>query len=156
MVALAAVVGPAPAQDARRDIGTLSCMLLANADAARPQLRELLCAFRQDHGGPEETYTGTAQALAADPQPGSVRALIWIVRAQPATTTITGLLQQAYAADPAAAVGRAPMLIGEWNATIALQPFADSPPSATADIGGRPPAAALIVAVSLRLKSTAS
>jgi hypothetical protein len=102
---------------------------------------------------PEETYLGTAHLLAADPQPSRMRVMIWIVKAPPDAPESAGLLQQTYAADPNALAGRAPMLLGDTNPSIVLQPLADSPPLSGAD--KRRPAAERIVVVALRLKSTA-
>jgi hypothetical protein len=63
-----------------------------------------------------------------------------------------GLLQQVYAADPAANPGRPPALIGEANRSLVLQPFADS--QSPALIEGEPQtAAAVVVVVSLILRS---
>src|SRR5262249_54090352 len=113
----------------------------------------MLCAFRPSNRGPEETYTGTLQYLVSDRQPPNARVMIWIVKAPSGTTETAGLLQQTYAADPAAPVGHAPALIGESNVLIVLQPMADSQaPTATGQ--RQPVTGALIVRVALRLKST--
>lgn len=136
----------------RRDIGILTCSLVDSQDAAQPQMQDMQCAFRPGNL-PEETYLGTAHLLAADQQPGRMRVMIWIVKASPDASESAGLLQQTYAADPGAPAGRAPMLLGDTNPSIVLQPLADSRPLSGED--KRRPAAELIVVVALRLKSTA-
>jgi hypothetical protein len=155
---LAAASCPAVTQEARREIGVLTCELAqsqeaqaASEAASQRPTQSMLCAFRPGNRGPEETYTGTLQYLVADRQLPNTRVMIWIVKASSATMETAGLLQQTYAADPAAPVVHAPALIGESNGSIILQPMADSPvPTAT----GQSAAAALIVLVALRLKST--
>ena len=150
----------AVAQEARRDIGLLTCELAESGQAqsgteAAPQRQTLdvLCAFRPGNRGPEETYTGTLQNLVGDQQLTNTRVIIWIVRGSSATTESAGLLQQVYAADPAAPAGHAPALIGESNSAIVLLPMADSQ-VLTATGKRQPVVGALIVLVALRLKST--
>lgn len=155
---LGACSSPALAQGARRDIGVLTCDLAQSQEGqgeteSQRLTQDMLCMFRPGNRGPEETYTGTLQYLVSGRQPSDARVKIWIVKAAPGTTTTAGLLQQTYAADPAAPVGQAPALIGESNATIVLQPMADS--QALSATGQRQPVTgALIVLVALRLKST--
>lgn len=115
-------------------------------------MQDMLCAFRPGNR-PEETYLGTAHLLAADQQPAAPRVMIWIVKSSPDASESVGLLQQTYAADQSAVAGHAPMLFGDTNRSIVLQPLADSPPLSGAD--KRRSAAELIVVVALRLKSTA-
>ena len=146
------------AQEARRDIGVLTCELAQSqegqggTESQRPT-QDMLCVFRPVNRGPEETYTGTLQYLVSDRQPPNARVMIWIVKAPSGTTETAGLLQQTYAADRAAPVGHAPALIGESNVSIVLQPMADSQaPTTTGQ--PQPVTGALIVRVVLRLKST--
>jgi hypothetical protein len=79
--------------------------------------------------------------------------MMWIVKGAFATTEAAGLLQQMYAADPAAPPGHAPALIGESNSSIILQPMADSQALSAAD-KRQPAAGALVVLVALKLRST--
>lgn len=160
LAVLVVISSPALAQEAWRDIGVLTCELAQSQEAqggteaaSQRSTQDILCAFRPGSRGPEETYTGTLQYLVSDRQPPNTRVMIWIVKAPPATTEAAGLLQQIYAADPAAPVGHQPALVGESNASIVLQPMADS--QAPTAAGQRQQAVGtLIVLVALRLKST--
>jgi hypothetical protein len=152
LAALALATLPGVAQAVPRDVGILTCLLANSEDAAQPQMQDMLCAFRPSDR-PEEIYLGTAHLLAADQQPRRIRVMIWIVKGPPDVSDSAGLLQQTYAAEPNAFGGHAPTLVGDTDASIVLQPLADSPPLSGAD--KRRSAAELIVVVALRLKSTA-
>lgn len=148
----------ASAQQARMDIGLLTCGLTKSDEAQREagvaprQTRELLCAFRPANGGPEEIYTGTLQSVGLEKELSEKRTMIWIVKGRREPMGSPGLLQQVYAADLAANPSHSPPLIGETNVWVALQTLADEQAPAAAD--KKPMPVAMVVLVTLTLKST--
>jgi hypothetical protein len=84
--------------------------------------------------------------------PSQDRAMIWVVKASPATPRSTGLLQQLYAADRSAPPPHPPPLIGETNNAIVLQTLADA--QALNGTDKRSGAGAIIVLVALKLLSS--
>jgi hypothetical protein len=134
-----ATLGHAPAVSSAPqsavDIGLLTCTIAERdeADTARSatsdrEIRKMVCTFRPVRSSPEETYSGAFEIVADGLQLSPDRTMIWIVKGTPETKWSPGVLQQAYVADPAAAHGHAPLLIGESNTSIALLELADTPP----------------------------
>jgi hypothetical protein len=116
------------------------------------QTRELLCVFRPIDSEAEETYAGSVESVGSEKALAEQRVLIWVVKGSREEMRSPGLLQQVYAADPAANPGHPPALIGEANRSLVLQPFADS--QSPALIEGKPQTtAAVVVVVSLILRS---
>ena len=150
----------ASAQQARMDIGVLTCGLTKSDEAQREagvaplrQTRELLCAFRPSNGGPEEIYTGTLQSVGLEKELSEKRTMIWIVKGPRQPMGSPGVLQQVYAADLAVNPSHSPPLIGETNVWVALQTLADEQAPAAAD--KKPPmSVAMVVLITLTLKST--
>jgi hypothetical protein len=138
------------AQNARLDIGVLTCSLGESGEGDNPgeaPSRKMLCAFRPGNSGPEETYIGDFQRFGQ-----GHGAMIWIVTATAVAERIPpGLLQQVYGADPLAAPGHAPPLVGETNSSIVLQPMADTRARAGNDNGQDD---SMIIGVLLRLLSS--
>ena len=148
----------ASAQQARMDIGLLTCSLTKSNEpreagvAPLRQTRELLCAFRPSNGGPEEVYTGTLQSVGLEKELSEKRTMIWIVKGPREPMGSPGLLQQVYAADLAVNPSHSPPLIGETNVWVALQTLADEQAPAAAD--KKPMSVAMVVLITLTLKST--
>jgi hypothetical protein len=156
--ALALMPITALAQDARTDIGLLTCSLAASGEAdggadvaAMLLVKKMLCTFRPNNSGPEETYTGAYESVDQDHQPAGGRVMIWIVKSTAETKRSAGLLQQAYAMDRTASSRHPPPLIGETNSTIVLQPMTDAQAQAAAD---KQPMSSIIVLVALELWSS--
>lgn len=143
---------PAMAQDVRIEIGLLTCELGKGEEAETGpavsirQTRDLRCAFRPAGDLPEETYTGTLQSAG----PETTGAMIWIVKSSRGTAWTPGVLQQGYAAELSAYPGLTPMLIGETNAFIVLQTFADEQTPTGAD-KTLPSRLSVVVTITLRL-----
>jgi hypothetical protein len=154
IIALALAYSSASAQEARVDIGLLICGLGEGAeaesggDAMTRERSKMLCVFRPSNNGPEEVYAGAFQTIGR----GQDRAMIWVVKASPATQRSTGLLQQLYSADRSAPPPHPPPLIGETNSEIVLQALDD--PQALTGADKRSEAAAIIVLVALKLLSS--
>jgi hypothetical protein len=149
----------ASAQQARVDIGLLTCGLTKSDEAQRGagaallrQTRELLCAFRPKNGAPEEIYTGTLQSVGVEKELSEKGTMIWIVKGPRQSMGSPGVLQQVYAADLAANPSHSPPLIGETNVWVALQTLADEQAPAAAD--KKPMTVAMVVSITLTLKST--
>jgi hypothetical protein len=151
LIALAVAPYLVLAQAAPKEIGVLTCSLAENGEDSRGDAasRKMLCVFRPANSGPEETYTGDFQAIG---QRHSV--MIWVVTATAAMDTIpSGVLQQVYVADPAAAPGHPPPLIGETSGSIVLQPMTDTLARMAPD-NKQPVYSSMIIVVLLRLLSS--
>jgi hypothetical protein len=141
------------------EIGVLSCTLgqeigIAPADQnSASEAREILCSFKPSNSSVEETYTGALKSInAAGPIPLKLT-ILWTVRAPVGTRTAPGLLQQRYAADPAAPAVQVAPLVGERNVEITLQPMSDKEVgSASKERQAAPPYA--ITAIEIKLNAT--
>jgi hypothetical protein len=148
----------ASAQESRVDIGLLICGLGEGAeiesgrDALTGEKKKMLCVFRPSNNGPEEVYAGAFQTIGQGQELSLDRAMIWVVKASPATQRSTGLLQQLYAADRAAPPPHPPPLIGETNNAIVLQTLADT--QALSGTDKQSGADAIIVLIALKLLSS--
>jgi hypothetical protein len=156
-VAAFSMLGPAAAQAPDVEIGVLTCDiegLSAPADAPAPtqaesQARDAVCTFKPRNGA-DETYTGVVRGMSLTPDKGG--AAIWKVKAA-AEAPASGLLQQAYAVDPAIPADQSAPLVGESNSRIVLQSMADKPEgSATATEKPRP-TGFIIINIELKLKA---
>jgi Protein of unknown function (DUF992) len=153
-------VVPASAQQARTEVGLLTCGITrseqtqsgAEVVVSLRQTWALECAFRPANGDPEETYTGTLQSVGAPKELSEKRPLIWIVKGARGRKDSPGLLQQVYAADVAANPGQSPPLTGEADTSLVLETLADEH-VATPSHSKRPITSAMIVLVNLILKS---
>jgi len=158
ITAIAVAFSSALAQEARVDIGLLICGLGEGAevesggDAMTRETSKMLCVFRPSNNGPEEVYAGAFQTIGRGPDPSQDRAMIWVVKASPATQQSTGLLQQLYSADRSAPPPYPPPLVGETNSEIVLQALDD--PQALNSADKRSDAAVTIVLVALKLLSS--
>src|SRR5262245_58059006 len=157
ITAIAVAFSSALAQEARVDIGLLICGLGEGAeaesggDAMTRETSKMLCVFRPSNSGPEEVYAGAFQTIGSQ-ELSHDRAMIWVVKASPATQRSTGLLQQLYSADQSAPPPHPPPLVGETNGEIVLQTLTDTQPPNGAD--KHSDAAAIIVLVALKLLSS--
>ena len=158
ITAIAVAFSSALAQEARVDIGLLICGLGEGAeaessgDAMTRETSKMLCVFRPSNDGPEEVYAGAFQTIGRGPDASQNRAMIWVVKASPATQQSTGLLQQLYSADRSAPPPQPPPLVGETNSEIVLQALDD--PQALNSADKRSDAAVTIVLVALKLLSS--
>jgi Protein of unknown function (DUF992) len=160
LTALLCTYGAAGAREAGMDIGFLTCSVAereASQGGGGPmpvrQTREMLCAFRPMSSGAEETYAGTFHVVGDNDDLSSRRALIWVVKGTSATRMSSGLLQQSYAADPAAVTAHAAPLVGENNGALVLHAMDEVMTSTAPDAKG----VALngfIVLVVLRLRTS--
>ena len=155
---LALASAPGSAQEMRMEIGLLTCSLAENNEARVPtgaaserRTQEMLCAFKPTNNGPEETYAGTLESIGQEQEGSARRVMIWVVKSKLAAEGLPGMLQQTYAADPAAIRDDAPRLIGETNSSIVLVAMADRHDRTTSD-KKQPPSA--IVSVTLQLRTT--
>jgi Protein of unknown function (DUF992) len=102
------------AQEARSNIGTLTCTL----DAVEAQARIMSCGFKPTGSGGEGRYTGTIRGDAQGPE--GKRVLVWTVIG-PANMKISpGVLSQRFAQD-VRAKGPPSNLVGEVDSSIVLQ-----------------------------------
>src|SRR5215831_4909207 len=158
IIALALAYSSASAQEARVDIGLLICGLGESADAesgsdaVTSETNKILCVFRPSNSGPEEVYAGAFQTIGRGQDLSQDRAMIWVVKASPATQRSTGLLQQLYSADRSAPPPYPPPLVGETNSEIVLQALDD--PQALNSADKRSDAAVTIVLLALKLLSS--
>ena len=116
VVAALSMLGPAAAQAPDVEIGVLTCDiegLSAPADAPAPtqaesQARDAVCTFKPRNGA-DETYTGIVRGMSLTPDKGG--AAIWKVKGG-TEAPANGLLQQAYAVDPAIPADQSAPLVG--------------------------------------------
>ena len=160
LVAIGAAFGATSAQGEWDEIGFLTCSLSDRrgedqSEAAIEQRRHMLCSFAPSAGGADETYSGTYQSVGRDQQLLDKGTMIWMVRGTAATEMSPGLLQQTYAADPAAASVELAPLLGETNKAIILQALIHSEQQ---DAIGKQASAAnvTIVFVALKLRSSST
>jgi hypothetical protein len=73
----------------------------------------------------EETYTGSLNSISAGRTLPENMALLWMVRAPVGIIATPGLLEQTYAADPAAPPRHIAPLAGERNNDIALHTMSE-------------------------------
>src|SRR5271155_1251573 len=121
-VVLAATL-PAPAQQSRVQIGSLSCSISAGIGLIIGSQRNVNCIFQPD-GGPPESYTGTMTIIGLDVGFTTGAAMVWGVFT--GTNRYTGMLTGTYVgasaeATVAGGVG-ANALIGGSDRAGALQP----------------------------------
>ena len=123
-LALAAVIGPAQAQE-RVQAGSLTCDVSAGIGLIIGSQRNVSCTFTPSTPGPIENDTGTISKLGVDIGVTTGGEMVWLVWAP--TNRPVGALSGTYAGGAAeatvvAGIG-ANALIGGSNRTIALQPF---------------------------------
>ena len=116
-------------------LGILSCSVGRQLDipsmpdaAAASEAREMTCSFKPAKNGPEEGYSAVVRSVSAMGKLSERMTMLWAVRAPLGTEVRPGLLQQSYAADPAASAAQESPLTGEKNADISLQPMTDKEP----------------------------
>src|SRR5262245_32066970 len=144
------------------EMGVLSCTLAQSIDpqmsaqsGAASEAREILCTFTPARNGAEETYAGSLKSISAGRTLPENVALLWIVRGPVGTRATPGLLEQSYAADPAATPGHMAPLIGERNHEITLHTMSEQK-EGTASRQDRPSLPFAITAIELKLKASTS
>jgi len=128
------------------DVGTLSCTIGRPIDVpgaletpVASEAREMVCTFKPIRNGPEEAYSAVVKSVPTMGRLPEHLTMLWSVKAPFGTQTRPGLLQQSYAADPAAPTGREGLLAGEKNAELSLQPLADREPGSVSREAAPPP-----------------
>jgi len=143
----------AVAHEPSSELGFLTCDLIQNDEASAPaaiaDAREMLCSFKRNAGGPDETYFGTLQSVSMES--ADRRSLIWLVKSNAEVTSAPGLLQQTYSADSLGAGQNWVPLIGQTNRLLSLHSLAEMDHQPSADGDQVAPGAALMI--SLRLNS---
>ena len=110
------LISTAYAENARVNLGVLTCTLITPAqDAAH----KMTCGFKPAGTGAEEKYSGTIRESGQDLPSGKV-VLIWAVLGAAEGKIRAGILAQRYV-KARGTPGQAPMLVGETNAAVALQ-----------------------------------
>jgi hypothetical protein len=144
------------------EVGVLSCTLAQSIDpqmsaqgGAASEARQMLCTFTPARDGAEETYTGSLKSISAGRTLPENVALLWIVRGPVGTRATRGLLEQTYAADPAAPPGHSAPLIGERNNEITLHTMSEQK-EGSASMHERPALALAITAIALKLRASTS
>jgi hypothetical protein len=160
---LGGLSGQARAEDARAEIGVLTCSVVdlgdtpsqpqGDAAASQPQgdtadagMRDLECAFRPSLNAPLETYVGSFQSVGDKQQ----STLMWAVIGPVATPYTPGLLQQTYTADASAAPNKTAPLLGQGNSALTLRSMTETSSDGKP---GQPPTSMIII-VTLKLKSS--
>ena len=148
----------AEAQDAKAEIGVLSCNLAEPRDApssagpAEGQFRDVLCSFKPKKGV-EETYEGKVQGISLSVDKKTT--VLWLVRGAPGMPVDIGFLQQSYAVDRTALTDQAaPPLIGEPNSNLVLYSMAEKQEGSASTPEKSRPTGFVIMALELKLKAT--
>ncbi len=113
------------------EVGILTCSVGAAVDSRKGDAsaasgsRHVLCAFRSEQRGSEETYDGIVSAVGAIEEFASVKVLMWSVSVPLGTVLPQDGLLQPYAAEPVPSPGQAPALVGALRSDIVLTTKAD-------------------------------
>jgi hypothetical protein len=125
------------ADSAAKDVGDLICSLgvQSNAQDNNPAQKqnadepsakrsvakqEMLCLFRNQHTGVEETYHGSFQGSGAGAATPRDRTLLWRVSISPGTSLRAGVLDQRYEAE-ASETNKAPVTVeGDQKPGVSL------------------------------------
>ena len=151
LLALAcALSGPALAA-AQANLGTLTCTLAETGEeAATPpsQQRDMLCAFKPNGAGAEETYSGQIKKVGPQKELDGKLVLIWVVTGPSEREMKPGVLAQSYVGELSSSddgKAQAPkMLIGNLDSAYGLRPMTDD---ATESAAGN------VTVVELKIKS---
>lgn len=115
--------GPAGAQPARIQVGSLNCSLSSSVGLVVGSQRNVACIFHTDNV-PDETYQGTLSRVGLDIGATTGGKIIWAVFA--GTNRFMGMLNGTYvgaSGEATIAVGLgANVLVGGSNSSVALQP----------------------------------
>ncbi len=121
---LGIMAGPAAAQPARVQVGTLACSLSSSVGLIVGSQRNVNCIFHSE-GVPDEAYTGTLTRVGLDIGVTAGGQILWAVFAN--TNRYAGMLAGTYGgatAEVSVAAGLgANVLVGGSNRTVALQPL---------------------------------
>jgi hypothetical protein len=126
-----ALSGPALAA-AQANLGTLTCTLAENGEeAATPpsQQRDMLCAFKPNGTGAEETYSGQIKKVGTQKELDGKLVLIWVVTGPSEREFTPGMLAQSYVGELASSEDGKPqppkMLVGNKDAAYGLRSMTD-------------------------------
>ena len=152
-MAVCVASGVADAQDAKVEIGVLSCNLAEARDApSSAEFRDVLCSFKPKKGA-EETYEGKVQGISLSVDKKTT--VLWLVRGAPGMPVDIGFLQQSYAASRTAITDQmAPPLIGEPNSNVILYSMAEKEEGSASTPEKSRPTGFVIMALELKLKAT--
>jgi hypothetical protein len=143
------------AQQALREIGTLTCSLEAEAGGSpgeKAKGRASLCKFRPGDSGAEETYSATLQFISpASGEPAIAGTVILTVKAPFSAELGPGVLEQAYAADASTPAGNQVPLVGQTNDLLVLQP---EPGRTGPSLALGPATPATLIAADLKLRES--
>lgn len=126
-LALLAMGGlPAASAEDRTGIGDLICTLGDSTTEPTPGLegmapREMICLFRYDETGTEETYRGKLQ-MVGDLGDLKEKTLLWVVSVRSDVKATAGFLSQTYSSDTETSPDNvAPMVVGDAQNGIGLK-----------------------------------
>ncbi len=142
LAALACALSSPALAAAQANIGTLTCTLAETGEeAATPpsQQRDMVCSFKPEGRGAEETYSGQIKKVGTQTELDGKLVLIWVVMGPSEREMTPGLLEQSYVGELASSADGKPqapkMLVGNRNAAYGLRPMTDdSSESATGNL----------------------
>jgi len=150
LVLACALSGPALAA-AQANLGTLTCTLAKSGeDAATPpsQQRDMLCAFKPNGTGAEETYSGQIKKVGPQKELDGKFVLIWVVTGPSEREFKPGMLEQSYVGELGSSEGgktQAPKaLVGNKDSAYGLRSLTDD---------NKESAAGNVTVVELKVKS---
>lgn len=132
VAALACALSFAALAAAQANIGTLTCTLAESGEEATTppsQERDMVCSFKPEGTGPEESYSGQIKKVGTHTELDGKLVLIWVVMGPSERELKPGLLEQSYVGELASSADGKPqapkMLVGSKDAAYGLRPMTD-------------------------------
>ena len=151
LLALACAISCPGLAAAQANLGTLTCTLAESGeDAATPpsQQRDMLCAFKPNGSGAEETYSGQIKKVGAQKELDGKFVLIWVVTGPSEREFTPGMLEQSYVGELSSSEDGKPQppkaLVGNKDSAYGLRSMTD---------GNSESAAGNVTVVELKVKS---
>jgi hypothetical protein len=115
------------------NVGDLICTLAESGERVETppsQTRAMVCTFKPNGAGPEESYSGEIQKLGSQTALNGKRVLLWVVMGPADRKLKPALLEQTFVGDlgSSADSGAQPpsMLVGESDGAYALRPMTEN------------------------------
>lgn len=114
------------------NVGDLICTLAESSERVETppsETRAMVCTFKPNGSGPEETYTGEIQEMGSQTALSGKRVLLWAVMGPADRELKPGQLAQTFTGELSLSVDSRTqppsMLIGENDGTYALRPITE-------------------------------
>jgi hypothetical protein len=129
---LACVLSSPALAAAQANLGTLTCTLAESGEEAQTppsQQRNMLCAFKPNGTGAEETYSGQIKKVGPQKELDGKFVLIWVVTGPSEREFTPGMLAQSYVGELSSSEDGKPqppkMLVGNKDSAYGLRSMTD-------------------------------